>query len=336
MADREPDEAYFTDDEGYGLQRLFQHDEDYGFVMAVDHRQAAAIPLFAGTIGADAKVFTDTVEDMKRLHTWNNDQTYNTAITRLTSEAKRWFMQQRPLNKHPTKWDEEAADPAGTIYLKNALLARFYDDSTAKQRVAATKDLKQRPDEDIRLFHDRVVEACMISTHELKEEANYARILKNAVKQQLINGALDKYAEAVAMQADMPDDPSDIVKLMLNVSKKDTTAPLLGDTFSTHEVAAVNNRTFRPPAQRSGPRPAGPKTRCFNCNLLGHFSRDCRKPRKNRNRNSNPNNGPRPNVHAVSADHISRANNYNGNPGHLATPMMVDAEPFTVSLAQGN
>ena len=103
-----------------------------------------------------------------------------------------------------------------------------------------------------------------------------------------------------------------------------------------HEVAAVNNRTFRPPAQRSGPRPAGPKTRCFNCNLLGHFSRDCRKPRKNRSRNSNPNNGPRPNVHAVSADHISRANNYNGNPGHLATPMMVDAEPFTVSLAQGN
>lgn len=325
--------------------------------MAVNHREAAAIPVFAGTIGAEAKVFIDTVDDMKRLHTWTDAQTYNTAITRLTSEAKRWFKQLEPQGCHPTKWDRENADNQNVIYLKQSILDRFYDVSTAKQRVAATKDLKQRADEDIRLFHDRVVEACMISTNELKGEANYGRILKNAVKQQLINGALEHLASAVTLQADIPDDPRDILKIMVNATNKNKTEPILGETLATnapadgsaptYAVAAANQyqprrgSNQRGPPRGLGPRPAGPRTRCFNCNSFGHFSRDCPRPRKPRNGNGNGNNGRgnghrggyRNNVHATHVDHAAA---FYGTQPAMAQPMLAEAEPFTVSIDQGN
>ena len=337
------DSAYESDDSFFdGIQHLF----DEMPADAPTHQQTAAIPTFDGTIGPKAKNFTTFVDNAKTLYGWSQEQAFNAACMRMIDEAQRWLRQVGDMGTKPTKWEKEANDGANIVGLKPLILDRFYDEANATQQVNAVRDLKQRSDEDVRMFCDRVTEACIISNRNLKDEANYKTILKNNVKQLLINGALEHLSAAVTNQPDIPDELADILKIMVNAENKNKPAPnAASDGFTT--VNAVN-RGFngnRGNGQNRGNgnngrgrgKVANAKTRCFNCNNYGHFSKDCSRPRKPGKNKGN--NGNKSSANAVSSDnvnHVAAANAFTGTADNMAAPMMEDAEPFAVNLASGN
>ena len=286
-----------------------EHEEPDMAQAQVQSNQLSGIELYNGDEGEHCRRFIDQVETARHMYGWNDDQTCAAALSKLTGGAYNWKTAEKTMGIEYTSWEgvPAAAGPppiAAAPSLKRGLEVRFAQTKTTGTAVDAVANLKQRSNETVSAFYDRVRIAMDTKNFETteadKQQDWYKRNLKRDIRLFLQAGLRPEYRERVLGVQGAPTELDDIMEVIRTAEKEyamvnkntmqiqatgldthqdeETKSVASGSTAAATEETVVYNIAARGRGG-GGQRGRGFRGRgnCFYCNTYGHWIRDCRK-----------------------------------------------------------
>ena len=266
--------------------------------------QMSQVPTYDGEPGQACLTWTKRVTKVQSMVGWDETQTLNLAEIKLDGAAARWLRQRELRDDYPTTWNDRpavAGGAAGRKGLKSLIESRFGKTQTSGTAVEAVSDLKQKPDESVESFFDRVALAMDEKNHDEpeanKKTANYIRQYNRDVRTFLLAGIKPEYKMRVIGIQNPPTDLDEIVKILKDTeaelgSSKPSTLMALKSHHTEESEATVSQSTYAPQPNTSAPKPQSytrPNTQqpkpavynksndiCYRCNKRGHHSKECR------------------------------------------------------------
>ena len=285
------------DDDFEDAGQAANHEDDSDEEMAADGVKGAqlqTIPLFNGEESVFAiKNFVVAVDRAILQFNWAPERVVPAAQSRLIDQAQTWVRGQTVLGYNWEHWNDQAGPPAVEGF-KTALLKRFGKVITSALAVDAVQDLKQKEDESVSRFYDRVLIALdrknYIFDDAAKQQEGYLNALRHDLTTFFLGGLRSSLRNKVLGVANPPNTPSaarDAAKaaeaeesrarkpFIIAAASASTTGPQdeqkkedqAGETYIdqlTGEVCVVQ-------------RGRG-KLICFRCKGEGHYQADCATP----------------------------------------------------------
>ena len=239
---------------------------------------------------------------------------------RMTGKAADWHrtLKKMEVAMRPTRWCESATaadNGANPVYLREAILNRFFTKHDYESRLAATDNLKMEEHESIMEFADRIYLAVQTRLEPFEESNDYHRYTSDQVMGHLTGGCLPYLRKAWKSTANAPTTVQGTIDFMrkvqdMNKDKKSSYASVLAtdkaddpkETAKTETVAAVHNNF---PKGNKGGRGKGRgrgrggrghnsggngPANCYCCGQPGHTVRTCPKGWFANNRGNGSNN----------------------------------------------
>ena len=277
-------------------------------IMAVQGNQLTSIPIYSGNQGLEALNYAEALDGALVQFGWTQAQAAQAAISRGGNAVANWIRGERAAGTTYTAWNAAAA--AGIINMRPAFVTRFGPVYTTSGAVSAIADLKQRQNETVAQFMDRVkVSVDMLHYNVVEADRNnafretYSRLvvaqfgggIQESIRQVVfgvpippntIQGVLEAATAAEAEHS------SKLTKLVNQIEEGELTNPTpvgaAGITKPTEfeiltkkvdDVLAISRQGgFSRPRGRGGFKPDYSQFRCYNCQTIGHLRRNCPKP----------------------------------------------------------
>jgi len=193
---------------------------------------------------------------------WSDYQTCSTALAYLKGEAAEWWNTHTQCHAPFTAWD----GPGGLL---QALVTRFAKVRTHNDVSRAIRDLKQRSDETVLQFHDRVCQA--IKWRQQMDNPSFASPqhqqqhfninVLNALRDGISTRIMDYINQSLT-------DPSTSEAFMDMARKAEE---IINDSRKIKGTSAITSA-----ASASDNRPdISSFSKCYRCNQPGHFAREC-------------------------------------------------------------
>ena len=296
-----------SDENSEGSAGIQSDDEEDD--MAVQAAQVNSIETLTGESGAEAERFVSTMERLITLYTWTDTQACNIAQMKFKGAAQDWIRAEAALGITYTSWAGVEANPnanppvAAARSLRAELEKRFGETKTVGTAVAAMANLKQRHNETVSSFYDRVrlaVEKKNYNVPAADRNDAYRAQMREDIRTFLICGLRKEYQERVLGVANPPDTLEEIMSTVRAAEKEYDTQvkamAALGDKTQENRtseeeegpmISAVGRGRGYVGGQRgtTGGMTRGrgdygrntERVRCYYCNNLGHMVRECRK-----------------------------------------------------------
>ena len=281
--------------------------------MAVQANQLNSIEALTGESGDEAERFIATMVRAAQLFGWDDATTCNIALAKMSKKAQDWIRAEQAIGRTYTSWVGVAANAnavppvAAAPSLKAALQQRFGEARTVGTAVAAMANLKQKHDETVSGFYDRVrlaVEKKNYNVADANRDDAYRAQMREDIRTFLICGLRKEYQERVLGVANPPETLEEIMEVIQVAEKEYQTqiraisALQEGETpikSEEHEdgassINAISAGTGRGRGGYMTGRGRGfggqnQPIRCYYCNNLGHIARECRKKMADNRRN---------------------------------------------------
>ena len=262
---------------------------------------------YDGTEGNPGLTFCAAVDRAMIMFGWTQGQTAGIALSRLTGAAAIWARADTIQARLFTHWnDANAAADAG---LREAIIRRFGNVYTMESAVEAIMDLKQKTDETVSAFHDRVRlgvdrKNYMVAAAD-RDDAFRATMVRD-IKMFLLAGLKEELRTRVLGVPNAPDDLEELLTVLRKAeaemsSKKlpvlqvnheqqlqkhipsgsvqGENAQLSETNDATSTTSETVNRVFtrgRGRFSAGAPRGRGRGSiQCYNCSKWGHVMAQC-------------------------------------------------------------
>lgn len=280
----------------------------------VQGSQLTAISKYDGTTDVE-----DWIAEMERAQvqfSWPDAQTAAAAKGKLVGGAAKWLRSTEICSNLYTVWNDQAKPKKER--LAEALIARFGVQLAAARATDAVKDLKQRHDESVGSFHDRVVTQVdkknfTYSAAE-KQEASYLKGFKADIYTFFGAGLREEIRKKVLSIPKPPTNHEELLEAAKIVeSQEDTAGTKAKGTVLEVQMARPSGEDPEeislndPPSgwsmeemtlcmveamKKFRQQPGNKKFTCFNCKGEGHYSSDCPSPKKKTGYKDGPSKAP--------------------------------------------
>lgn len=267
---------------------------------AIQGSQLNAISKYDGT--ADVEAWIAEMDRAAIQFKWDDAQTAAAAKGKLTDGASQWLRSAEMCSYIYNIW-KDGTDKSKM--LSEALIARFGVEMAATRATDAVRDLKQKHDESVGSFHDRVVRQLDKKnykyTQKEKQEASYQKGFAADICTFFGAGLREEIRQRVLSVPNPPQTHQELLKAAKVVEATESTAA----TRAKANVLEIQNARpssdmgeaismESPPsgwsmeemtlcmveAMRKFKQPSGKKFTCFNCKGEGHYSSECPSPKK--------------------------------------------------------
>lgn len=234
------------------------------------------IGMFSGETGAQmAREWLEGIESTAALHRWPENFALQTARTHLQAGARDWyFCHRQTLNNWETfraQFYETFVTPESFTARWNRMISR----TQGKQESLTTYfHAKTRLCQSVRLGFQDTKEQILVglwskdlcNTMQAREQFDTAALLKDMQEYERLE------SQRLRLRGIYP---------ATKITRSSTTATTTGPTDTSSQARTT---TSRPPGRTADPRPPlvneRGQTKCYNCNLYGHLSRDCTEPKR--------------------------------------------------------
>ena len=242
--------------------------------------QTATIPLFSGKEGFEVMALINSADRAAVLFGWNDTKTLAAVKTRLTGDALTWLSALIARGKDPTHW--KAENQPNDMILSKLLMSRFCPEFSPSMAIQTALSLKQKRDETISCFFDRVVMSISHKNFHLKGEDHYDDIMNQDIKMFLLLGAREELRNRVVGVPGAPDNVDDILAVMRSAETALSNASQ-STSFEVHEEKPKQDSTFmvaRGRGQRGNRYAPSSSRSCWGCGSPTHWMRECPHPRR--------------------------------------------------------
>lgn len=263
--------------------------------------QLSALNDYNGDPHKDIDVWLEQMDNFARQFQWNDANTAAAAKAKLTDKAAFWLASQRKMNRHYPAWNagDAAADPTK---LRLALRKRFKPTVTAVEATAAIIGLKQKENEAVQEFYDRVCWAVDRKNYKILDKTTEAyRDSRDSDVFAFFGAGLKEKIASIAMSGGEPPDTHEAlleraVTIEITHEKSKGVFSVEGATGGepevqtekekdeikelTKQVAALTKMMNRGGRGGRGRGGRGRGGRCYRCQETGHFVRNCPQPAK--------------------------------------------------------
>ena len=240
----------------------------------VSGSQLNQLPEFDGSASKDVDIWIWNVERCARQFNWTDAMRCAAAQGRMTGAAAYWLHAKQLAGINFNTWTDGVGDAQPN--LKTALLARFKILINALVAADAVTNLDQKKTEAVSDFYDRVIVAVdrknFSYTAAQKANDDYKEKMMADVFVFFHAGLLPYIKSRATSGTDQPITAptllSSAIQAELHFAKKGKPIPI-----EAVESVQRSGKQFKRPFDLA-------KVKCFNCNVLGHFSKDCTAPRR--------------------------------------------------------
>lgn len=285
-------------------------------VVAVSGGQLSAINEFSGDPKKDIDVWLEQIDNFATQFQWTDANTAAAAKAKLTDKAAFWLASQRKMNKTYPRWKTGDGAVAEAEKLRVALRKRFKPTVTAVEATQAIIGLKQKENETVQEFYDRVVWAVDRKNYKILDKTTdaYQESRDSDIFAFFGAGLKEKIATIAMSGGDAPDTHEALLERAVTIEishekgrgvfaiegSEGTAEGAAGgqpepakDELKelTKQVAALTKMMGK--RGRGGRGRGGNNGKCHRCQQTGHFVRNCPQPATNNPTRGGANRGGR-------------------------------------------
>lgn len=258
--------------------------------------QINQLPEFDGNAAKDIDIWIWNVERCSRQFNWNDETTCASAQGRMTGAAAYWLHAKQLAGVNYNAWSQNNVPAAN---LKVALLERFKIRINALVAADAVTNLDQKKSESVSDFYDRVIVAVdrknFSYTTAEKQAADYqVKMLADVFV--FFHAGMISHVKSRATSGNQQ--PTDAASLLASAIQAELYFAKKSKVPSAVEAVEVVRSGHRKPQGKRSPFDIG-KVKCFNCNVMGHFSKECTAPRRSPQGKGSPRKSPAKPVYSV-------------------------------------
>ena len=260
--------------------------------------QLNSIPIFTGEDAQDCEAWVNMVDRCKTQFTWTDSQTAAAIKSKLGGEAGRWL---RAKEKRQTEGLNAWSDITNAqTPLKTQIENRFKVTVSLLAASEAITDLKQKPNENVSAFFDRVILALDIKNYHVADKTTvaykaslesetytfFSAGMREEYRKSILGGRIDPPATAdqllTAARASELEAGKYKTKVVMETERRevDSMEKMMEKKLEEMKIAFMNKHTQQQKKanKKKGSTPQGGQ--CFICGDKSHWANKC--PKKKR------------------------------------------------------